>query len=31
MDLKQLAYFVEVVERGSFSKAAVSLNLAQPS
>lgn len=31
MDLKQLSYFVEVVERGSFSKAAVSLNLAQPS
>lgn len=31
MDLKQLEYFVEVVERGSFSKAAVSLNLAQPS
>lgn len=31
MDLKQLASFVEVVERGSFSKAAVSLNLAQPS
>jgi LysR family nitrogen assimilation transcriptional regulator len=31
MDLKQLEYFVEVVERGSFSKAAVSLHLAQPS
>jgi len=31
MDLKQLAYFVTVVERGSFSKAAVSLHLAQPS
>ena len=31
MDLKQLEYFVEVVARGSFSKAAVSLNLAQPS
>lgn len=31
MDLKQLAYFVAVVERGSFSKAAVSLHLAQPS
>jgi len=31
MDLKQLEYFVEVIERGSISKAAVSLNLAQPS
>ena len=31
MDLKQLEYFVTVVERGSFSKAAISLNLAQPS
>ena len=31
MDLKQLAYFVAVVERGSFSKAAVALHLAQPS
>lgn len=31
MDLKQLGYFVEVCETGSFSKAGVRLNLAQPS
>lgn len=31
MDLKQLGYFVEVCESGSFSKAGVRLNLAQPS
>ncbi len=31
MDLKQLEYLVCVVESGSFSRAAVALNLAQPS
>jgi LysR family nitrogen assimilation transcriptional regulator len=31
MDLKQLEYLVSVVEKGSFSRAAVHLNLAQPS
>ncbi|MDN4017844.1 LysR family transcriptional regulator [Zwartia panacis] len=31
MDLKQLEYFIAVVEKGSFSKAAIFLNLAQPS
>jgi LysR family nitrogen assimilation transcriptional regulator len=31
MDLKQLEYFIAVVEKGSFSKAAIYLNLAQPS
>lgn len=31
MDLKQLEYFSRVVEEGSFSKAAVALNLSQPS
>jgi LysR family nitrogen assimilation transcriptional regulator len=31
MDLKQLEYFITVVEKGSFSKAAIYLNLAQPS
>jgi LysR family transcriptional regulator, nitrogen assimilation regulatory protein len=31
MDLKQLDYFVTVIEKGSFSRAAVALHLAQPS
>lgn len=31
MDLRQLEYFVNVVEYGSFSQAAVALNLGQPS
>lgn len=31
MELRQLGYFVEVCESGSFSKAGVRLNLAQPS
>jgi len=31
MDLKQLEYFTRVVEEGSFSKAAATLNLSQPS
>jgi LysR family nitrogen assimilation transcriptional regulator len=31
MDLKQLEYFARVMEEGSFSKAAASLNLSQPS
>ena len=30
MDLKQLEYFVHVAELGSFSKAAVLLDVAQP-
>jgi LysR family nitrogen assimilation transcriptional regulator len=31
MDLKQLEYFVTVLDKGSFSRAAIALNLAQPS
>lgn len=31
MELRQIAYFVGVVDAGSFSRAAVALNLAQPS
>ena len=31
MDLKQLEYYVTVIEKGSFSRAAIALHLAQPS